>query len=69
MRPSTHKPLGYPVEIYCDESLDRRGYDILGGLWVTRASAIRFRRKAARIRNEESYYCEVKWTKASGSLM
>ena len=69
MKPSAHKPPGYPTEIYCDESLDRGGYDLLGGLWLTRASARRFRRKAQAIRDKYNYPREIKWKKATGSSL
>lgn len=67
MRASPIKPRGYPVEVYCDESLDRGGFDVYGGLWLTRPKAIRLRQKMHQLRERYRYHREFKWQKASGS--
>ena len=55
--------------MYLDESLNRGGYDIIGGLWLTRANAVRMRRVVEGVRNRFNYYREFKWTKATGATL
>lgn len=62
-------PHGPPDEVYCDESLDRGGYDLIGGLWFTGPSARRLRKILARLREEHGYSYEFKWTKPSGERL
>jgi hypothetical protein len=61
-------PAARVVEIYCDETLNRGGYDLIGGLWVTPAQASRLRRKIAHLRTVCRYRHEFKFQKASGNL-
>lgn len=55
--------------MYLDESFNRRGYDIIGGLWLTRPNAIRLRRVIETVRNKFNYHREFKWTKATGATL
>jgi hypothetical protein len=59
---------GRVVEIYCDESLDRGGYDLIGGVWVTPAQASKLRRKIAHLRTVHRYPHEFKFKKSGGRL-
>ncbi len=62
---SPHKPPGAPIEVYCDESLDRGGYDLIGGLWLTPPNAQRLRRVIRGVRDRFNHRYEFKWTKAT----
>lgn len=63
---SRERPLGPPVEIYCDESLRRGGYDLIGGLWLTQPNARRLRSIIQGIREQYNHWYELKWRKATG---
>jgi hypothetical protein len=66
---SRSRPPGFPDEIYLDESLNRGGYDIIGGLWLTRPNVLRLRRVIHSVRNRFNYHREFKWTKATGATL
>ena len=63
---SAAKPHGPPIEVYCDESLDRGGFDLIGGLWLTQSNARRLRTIIHGIREQYNHWYELKWTKATG---
>lgn len=57
------------MEVYCDESLCRGGYDLIGGLWLTAANARRLRGIVDEIRRRFAHGHEFKWTKPSGTAL
>lgn len=67
--PSDVKPPGPPVEVYCDETLDRGGFDLIGGLWIPRPKARRLREIIRGIRDQYNYPYEFKWKKAGGTRL
>lgn len=67
MRPSNERPAPAPQEVYLDESFNRGGYDLIGGLWMTQPAAKRVRGILAALRERHDYTDEIKWGKASGS--
>lgn len=56
------------VYVFCDESLQRGGYDLLGGIWATYHNAKRFRRTLSVLRRHHRYVHEFKWTRVGGRV-
>lgn len=64
-----HRPPEEPDEIYCDETLARGPYDLMGGLWLTAANARRMRRAIEEVRRAHNFPYEFKWKKAAGTRL
>lgn len=57
------------VEIYCDESYDRGGFDLFGGIWAPRPRADKLREIVAELRRRHSFPYELKYKKATGATL